>query len=234
MKPSREEVLKAVARMSVVVPFFPKIELALDIIADCVRSMVANSEQLEWFTKKVCVTMKTWDDGGIPVLRAIFCTQYAPDDGEAPVVEVPGMTEADLEMRFRAMEMQENDRRFQEYQRLALAVPIEDLPLLAPPSEVYRALAQGAKMDPPDCQAYDAAYDTSPMGKPPILCPWCADGNPRVRSSVSGSLVHTNTEAGRVVCKNRNPDPAPVGFDAPQTPPVDADASRTLDGGSAS
>jgi phage FluMu protein Com len=32
-------------------------------------------------------------------------------------------------------------------------------------------------------------------------CPWCAEGNPRVRSSVEPTaFVHTDTPVGRVVC----------------------------------
>jgi hypothetical protein len=38
-------------------------------------------------------------------------------------------------------------------------------------------------------------------GQKPGACPWCADGNPRVRSSVSEAFVHTDTPVGRVVCR---------------------------------
>lgn len=31
-------------------------------------------------------------------------------------------------------------------------------------------------------------------------CRWCAEGNPRVQSSVSGVFVHTDTPVGRVLC----------------------------------
>lgn len=34
-----------------------------------------------------------------------------------------------------------------------------------------------------------------------LSCRWCAQGNPRVRSSVSDAWVHTDTLVGRVVCR---------------------------------
>ena len=39
---------------------------------------------------------------------------------------------------------------------------------------------------------------------PSASCPWCAEGNPRVESSVNpgkGIFVHTDTSIGRVVCR---------------------------------
>jgi hypothetical protein len=36
-------------------------------------------------------------------------------------------------------------------------------------------------------------------------CRWCAQGNPRVRSSVSSYLVHTTGPIGRVVCEDSRP-----------------------------
>lgn len=235
MKPTREDVLKAVMGMSTVVPFFPKGEVGLDIVADCVREFVSDHQQLAWFTKAVCVTMKTWDDGGIALLRAIFCTKYAPADGVPPVLDVPGLSGPDLEIRFRAMEINESDTRLEEYRRLAALTPPEERPALP---EVRQALLEAARLsveagELPD----DASIHKSPalMKGEAIDCPWCRDGVARVRSSVSGHLIHTRTEVGRVVCKNKSPYPEPAEFAAEiQTPPVDADASRTLDGGSAS
>ena len=33
-----------------------------------------------------------------------------------------------------------------------------------------------------------------------MTCRWCAEGNPRVPSSVSEAMVHTDTPLGRVIC----------------------------------
>jgi hypothetical protein len=35
------------------------------------------------------------------------------------------------------------------------------------------------------------------------LCRWCAEGNPRIPSSVSDVFVHTDTPVGRVLCDQR-------------------------------
>jgi hypothetical protein len=227
MKPTREECLKAVMGMSLVIPFFPKIDFALAIIADTVREFVGNSEQLAWFEKAACASIRTWDDGGIPLLRALYCTKYAPDDGVPPIMEMVGMTAAELEGRFRAMELADNERRFEEFKRQAVLGPPENREALGLPVPIS-AMNQ---------LKYHPEFDTKPLPDAvgPIPCPWCAQGNPRVRSSVSDRLVHTDTEVGRVLCKSRNPWPVPVDEPDPvQTPPVDPDASRTLDGGSPS
>lgn len=39
------------------------------------------------------------------------------------------------------------------------------------------------------------------MAKRDLACNWCAQGNPRVRSSVSDAWVHTDTPVGRVICR---------------------------------
>lgn len=47
-----------------------------------------------------------------------------------------------------------------------------------------------------------------------MICPWCAEGNPRVESSVNpgkGIYVHTDTPVGRAICR-QGPEP-PTGVE---------------------
>jgi hypothetical protein len=49
----------------------------------------------------------------------------------------------------------------------------------------------------------DGDSDTPAVAAQPSkveACPWCEEGNPRIASSVSDALVHTDTPVGRVVC----------------------------------
>lgn len=210
MKPLREDVFKVVVSMSVVIPFFPKSDLALDLITDAIRCFIANDEQLEWFGKAARISVKTWDDGGIPLLRALFCTKYPPDDGVPPIMEFPGMTATELEGRFRAMEISKSDRRFEEYRRLAVSGPPENREALGLPAPISTIAAW-------------RDYEPAPREPGPVPCPWCKEGLARVKSSVSSRFVHPRTEVGRVTCKNLEPMPGDLDFDPPAVAEVQAE-----------
>ncbi len=49
------------------------------------------------------------------------------------------------------------------------------------------------------------SFPAHPLRLPTLSCRYCAEGNPRVRSSVSEAYVHTDTPIGRVVCKAEPP-----------------------------
>jgi hypothetical protein len=124
MKPSRERIAAIVGALSEVVPFFPQKPLALDLITEAVLEFVGTDEQLEWFARAAIRNLPKYE--GVPQLRALFCTKYAPADGLPAVVEIAGHTEEELEARFRQREIAENQRRHDEYLRQARLAPAED------------------------------------------------------------------------------------------------------------
>ena len=132
-KPSREDISKVVLGFSEVIPYFPRSELAKALIIDAILKFVGTKEQLNWFSQFAIQNMSQWE--GVPQLRALFCTKYAPADGEAPTIEIPGFTEGELEARYRAREIEENDRRLESYKKQAeLAAAPEDRKLFFLPS----------------------------------------------------------------------------------------------------
>ena len=124
MKPSRERVFAVVGTLAEVIPFFPQKELALDLITEAVLEFVGTEEQLDWFARAAVRSLSKYE--GVPQLRALFCSKYAPADGLPPAVEIPGYTEEELEARFRQREIAENQRRHDEYLRQAQLAPPED------------------------------------------------------------------------------------------------------------
>ncbi len=130
MKPSAETVMKVVDLFMEMIPFFPDSLAARFAICEEIHSFVGTEEQLTWFSKAYrqnCGTKWT----GEPMLRAVFCLKYAPDDGIMPTVEVPGHTINELEARSRLREMEENDRRMEAYRQEALEAgePLKAFPL---------------------------------------------------------------------------------------------------------
>jgi hypothetical protein len=203
-RPTEEEVIEALGIIATKVPFFPQGSAALALIADDILDFVGTREQLEWFVRQAGAWLSKYE--GIPQLRALFCTKYAPFDGKPPIVDCPGFEEDALEAAYRRKEMVANDRRLAEYRRQAALAPPEDRePLLLPDVKTLP--------DVPVGQAPKTAAEDLAGVKAAIACPWCAAGHARVRSSVSGAIVHIATEVGRVVCKNKSDFPPVLHFE---------------------
>jgi hypothetical protein len=228
VKPTIGEVERYMAAVSRVVPFFPQDDIAVKLISAAVFKFVGTLPQLEWFAAACVDRLGKYD--GVPALRALFCSRYNPADGVAPMVDVEGLEAEALENEYQKRVMEENERRMESYRREALLAPPEDRePFLLPESQAMPVVDEKITAA---ARSLTAGEQLAIVGAS-VRCSWCAEGYARVRSSVSANFIHTDTPVGRVVCKNRSADgaidPAPG-----QTPPVDADASRTLDGGSAS
>jgi hypothetical protein len=131
MKPTLEEVGKAVNALTNLVPFFPSDTHSRLIITAEIRSFVGTVEQLSWFLQACVRHISKWQ--GVPQLRALYCTRFEPADGVAPVVDTPGFTTPELEAKYLAREIEENERQLEAYRREALLAPPEDRePFLLP------------------------------------------------------------------------------------------------------
>jgi hypothetical protein len=124
MRPSRKSVFAVVGSLSTTISFFPQDPLALDLITDAVLEFVGTDEQLDWFARAAVRSLSKYE--GVPQLRALFSTKYAPADGIPPSVEIPGFTEAELETKFNQKQIEGNERRLAEYKRQAQLAPPED------------------------------------------------------------------------------------------------------------
>lgn len=126
-----ERVAEVVVAMSEVIPFFPKSHLAQRVIAAEVHKFVGSTEQLNWFAMSAMSKLAKYES--IPQLRAFYATRYDPADGQAPTVDLPGFSAADLESRYAQRELEEQTRRFEEFRRLAIAGPVENRSLVPLP-----------------------------------------------------------------------------------------------------
>lgn len=126
MKPTIEQCLDAVKLMKLV-PFFPKEDKALQVIAASIWKFVNTVEELDWLTTTVCGHMSDWErGGGLPEIRGIFCTRFQPADGIVMGATSPGFSSADLEQQHEAEVRAENDRRLEEYRKKAELLAPED------------------------------------------------------------------------------------------------------------
>ena len=131
MKPSLTQIGEAVDALAELVPFFPKVPIAHKVIIAEIYRFVASEEQLTRFIETYVRKVPKYES--VPQLRAVFYSLYAPADGVAPTVDVPGFTADDLEAEYRMREMADNERRLEEYRRQAQLAPPEDRePFLLP------------------------------------------------------------------------------------------------------
>jgi len=191
MKPAREEVTKVVAALSEVVPFFPKEAFALELIVESLLEFVGGQPQLDWFARAAVRTLSRYQ--GVPQLRALYCSNWAPADGILPTVDLEGLSSDRLEADFQRRVMEENEARFAVYCRQSALAPPED-------------------REPLQLPGMPLKHIEAPV---PLVCRWCALGFARVHSSIDPRLawfpsssvlrhevfVHPDTEVGRVVCK---------------------------------
>lgn len=219
-RPTVAEVVESLTAIAAMLPFFPQDNFALAVVAEDVHRFVGTREQLDWFHRQCRACLSTWD--GVPALRALFCTKYAPFDGMLPIVEFPGMEEDRLEADFRRRELEENERRLERYRREALLAPPEDrapfqLPEPQPMPEIPKQIAAGAVSLSAGAQIEQV--------QAAIKCNFCGDGRRRVRSNRTGAYVHTDTEVGRVPCKVKGPR------DGDEVDDVPAEDNTTITGG---
>lgn len=127
MKPESTKFMEAVHTMAVLIPFFPKDEIAQRMIADQLERFINNQQELLWLTATACGSLRDWERaGGLPELRGLFCTRFKPADGIVAYSTTPGYTASDLEARFFTQEREDNDRSLEEYKRERLTAPTED------------------------------------------------------------------------------------------------------------
>jgi hypothetical protein len=131
MKPTRQQVVQKLIGLSEVIPFFPQSELALQLISNAVLAFVSGTAELDWWANKCIEVMPKYD--GMPTLRAVYAIGFQPADGQSPTVEIPGYTLQDMEVKYHAREMDENNARFNQYRaEQLLAGPEDSAPLLLP------------------------------------------------------------------------------------------------------
>jgi len=112
--------MKAVQSMASMIPFFPKDDLGQKIVTASLAKFVNTQEELEGLTVTACEVLRDWErGGGLPELRGIFCTRFKPADGQYTHTTTPCFQADALEAQFFAKEREENERRYEEYKRLA-------------------------------------------------------------------------------------------------------------------
>ena len=124
MKPSIERVSQGVALLSELISFFPKSVAAKAFITSEVHSFVANEDQLVWFIDACVRHFPQYE--GVPALRALFNTKYAPADGVMPTTNIPGSSTEELEAKHERDLLDWNIRRQEHFERLKAIGPPED------------------------------------------------------------------------------------------------------------
>ena len=132
MKPTRESAFKVAVAMSAVIPFFPKEEIGLHLVAEAMLKFVGTEQQLDWLMHKAIDTLSKYE--GIPQLRGIFCSRFPPADGiEA---DPPGFTIEAAHAEWDRRVSEEIAGKTAEYEQLAAQAPPElRAPLALPPVE---------------------------------------------------------------------------------------------------
>jgi hypothetical protein len=134
LRPTLPEFGEVAIAWSECVPFFPKTELGVSLVADAISSFVASREQLYWFAREVVQRSAKYE--GVPGLRAIFCMRYRPADGIEPAHDVAGASTEELEAQYARRVMEENEARIERYKReAALGAPEDRAPLEMPAVE---------------------------------------------------------------------------------------------------
>jgi hypothetical protein len=120
-KVSLEKCMEAVQLMKELIRFFPETEAACQAIARELYKFVGTEAQLNWFVERAIAKFSKWE--GLPILRALYNTRFAPDDGIMPEVEVSGFTSDNLERQWKDRCAEDDMRSIDEYRRKALAAP---------------------------------------------------------------------------------------------------------------
>ena len=98
MKPTQQQIVNAVARMSCLA-LFPNNPAAHKEIMRLLARMVATVQALDWLVVTMIDRVGEWK--GTAQLRALMCTRFKPLDGEeGPFCQIDGFTPVDNENRF--------------------------------------------------------------------------------------------------------------------------------------
>jgi hypothetical protein len=117
-KVSFEKCWDAVQLLGELIQFFPKSDLARQTIARELHKFVGTEAQLNWFVERAIAKLSKWE--GVPYLRALYNTRFAPDDGVMPEVDIPGFTSEDLEAQWKNRCAEDDMRQIDDYKRKAL------------------------------------------------------------------------------------------------------------------
>lgn len=71
----------AVEGLCEILDYAPKTEIGKAIITNALLSMCSTVEQVTWLVQRACMLHTNWRTCGIPGLRQILCSKYAPKDG---------------------------------------------------------------------------------------------------------------------------------------------------------
>jgi hypothetical protein len=129
-KPSLDRVGEGVLLLAELIPFFPKSLIAQTYVAQYIHEFVDTEEHLDWFISAAIAQFPAFE--GLPALRALYNTRFAPADGIMPTVELRGYTTAELEARYQAAVLEENAQRqamYEQQRALASAEEFAAFPL---------------------------------------------------------------------------------------------------------
>src|SRR5438445_11019589 len=78
MKPTQMHFTEAVIKLSVLIRYFDKSDLHMELVAREMAKFVSTVESLEWLTQTAINHMRSWS---LTELRGIYCSRYRPADG---------------------------------------------------------------------------------------------------------------------------------------------------------
>lgn len=114
MKLTLHDAMTAVATLSCI-SGFPAHDGAQRMVAHSLFRMVSTREQLFWLLDVATKHMRRFS---LPELRGIYCTRYAPADGDhAFAEETDGFTPADLERRVQEADAAEYEAKLKSWQQ---------------------------------------------------------------------------------------------------------------------
>lgn len=83
MKTTLDRVAQGVELIAEFMQDFPPSPAAHNLVTMHVHDFVGTDQELQWFVQACIRHFHYWP--GVPQLRALYCSKFAPDDGEAPV-----------------------------------------------------------------------------------------------------------------------------------------------------
>ena len=86
MKTTLDRVAQGVELIAEFMQDFPPSRAAHGLVAQHIHDFVGTDQQLQWFVQACIRHFHCWP--GVPQLRALYCSKFAPDDGESPVCKL--------------------------------------------------------------------------------------------------------------------------------------------------
>jgi hypothetical protein len=115
-KEKHNAIVKSLATMASMVPYFPTDDIPLRVLAHQMERMIETPEQVEWLTEVVCTQMRKWS--GWAELRGIYCTRFKPaDGGPESYSTMPGFTAEDSEQAYLERQTVETNRKLAEWRQ---------------------------------------------------------------------------------------------------------------------